>query len=147
MPFESGSSLHHRLSKLAVSDFAVTICCDYPESTIVRNAVEPRLERSLAPIACQTYAAFGIQDDLLLEHIFDAMDEDKSGKINFQEFVTSLSTIFRGDEDDILHFWFKMYDREGSGLLHMTNLRRMLRDGAQAKRKKLQVLGLPISTE
>lgn len=65
------------------------------------------------------------------------MDEDRSGKINFQEFVTSLSTIFRGDEDEILLFWFKMYDQDKTGLLPLEKLRKMIRDVAQAKRKKL----------
>jgi Ca2+-binding EF-hand superfamily protein len=45
------------------------------------------------------------------------MDENNNGYLNFRQFVCALSTVFRGDKDDILDFWFKMYDSDRDGYL------------------------------
>jgi Ca2+-binding EF-hand superfamily protein len=44
----------------------------------------------------------------LLQAIYTAMDDSNRGWISFSQFVSALSTIYRGDKDDVLSFWFKM---------------------------------------
>lgn len=58
-------------------------------------------------------AAFGVMsnetnDERLLQAIYAAMDDSNRGWISFSQFVSALSTIYRGDKDDVLAFWFKM---------------------------------------
>lgn len=62
-------------------------------------------------------AAFGTTERELLVHIYGAMDEHDRGYVSFKQFVCALSTVFRGDKDDILEFWFRMYDSDHDGLL------------------------------
>lgn len=45
------------------------------------------------------------------------MDQSNRGWISFSDFVSALSTIYRGDKDDVLAFWFKMYDSDRDGFL------------------------------
>lgn len=52
--------------------------------------------------------AFGTNEQRLLQAIYAAMDDSNNGWISFPQFVSALSTIYRGDKDDVLSFWFKM---------------------------------------
>lgn len=45
------------------------------------------------------------------------MDYSNRGWVSFSQFACALSTIYRGDKEDILAFWFKMYDRDRDGFL------------------------------
>jgi len=62
-------------------------------------------------------SAFGTNEQRLLQAIYAAMDDTNRGWISFSQFVTALSTIYRGDKDDVLAFWFKMYDADRDGFL------------------------------
>jgi hypothetical protein len=53
-------------------------------------------------------AAFGTDEQRLLQAIYTAMDIGSDGCVTFAQFATALSTIYRGDKDDILAFWFSM---------------------------------------
>src|SRR5690606_29218677 len=48
---------------------------------------------------------------------FSAFDQNKDGKIDFREFVISLSSILNGSIDDKIKFMFRSYDLDGSGTL------------------------------
>jgi Ca2+-binding EF-hand superfamily protein len=45
------------------------------------------------------------------------MDEHGQGWVSFKQLACALSTVFRGDKDDILDFWFRMYDTDKDGFL------------------------------
>lgn len=62
-------------------------------------------------------SAFGTNEQRLLQAIYAAMDDTNRGWVSFSQFVTALSTIYRGDKDDVLAFWFKMYDTDRDGFL------------------------------
>ena len=44
----------------------------------------------------------GVVDEFLQTLIFNVFDDNKDGKINFQEFVTALSIMTRGDPQEKL---------------------------------------------
>jgi Ca2+-binding EF-hand superfamily protein len=62
----------------------------------------------LLPVPLLAYTAFGTNEQRLLQAIYAAMDDGNEGWISFSQFVSALSTIYRGDKDDVLSFWFKM---------------------------------------
>jgi Ca2+-binding EF-hand superfamily protein len=62
-------------------------------------------------------AAFCTSDSRLLQAMYAAMDDSNRGWISFSQFACALSTLYRGDKDDILTFWFRMYDRDRDGFL------------------------------
>lgn len=59
--------------------------------------------------------AFGSLDQRLLQHIYTAMDESGRGWVSFRQFACALSTVFRGEKEDVLDFWFRMYDTDRWG--------------------------------
>lgn len=73
-------------------------------------------------------AAFPEADDDLLENIFTAIDQKKRGQINIKQLICALSTIFRGEKEDMIDFWFKMYDGDHDGCLEKREFAQMLQD-------------------
>jgi len=59
----------------------------------------------------------GVIDGFLQDLIFNVFDDNKDGSINFQEFVTALSVMTRGDVNEKLEFAFHMYDLDGNGFI------------------------------
>ena len=59
-------------------------------------------------------------------NVFRAFDVDGDGSINFREYVTSLSTVMRGDVDEKLHWAFSVYDVDGNGWVTRDDVRQLI---------------------
>lgn len=65
------------------------------------------------------YAQFFPQGDAsqYAHYVFNAFDRQRSGSINFKDFVTGLSALSRGSVKEKLLWAFKLYDINGDGLI------------------------------
>ena len=62
------------------------------------------------------------------EKIFSIFDDDKSGEIDFKEFVMSLWNYCTLTKNTLDVFAFDLYDKDGSGELSAPEIARMTRD-------------------
>ena len=60
--------------------------------------------------------------------IFQLMDEDRSGQIDFREFVIALWNYCTLSKATLAMFAFDLYDHDRSGVLDATEIRKMLKD-------------------
>jgi Ca2+-binding EF-hand superfamily protein len=65
------------------------------------------------------YAQFFPQGDstAYAHYVFNAFDQDHSGAISFEEFVTGLSVLSRGSLHEKLQWAFCLYDINGDGII------------------------------
>lgn len=57
------------------------------------------------------------------DYIFYAMDHQKTGTINFEDFATELSVLLLGSVEDRLRWIFKLYDLNQDGVLSKTEIK------------------------
>ena len=72
---------------------------------------------------------FGFHDPILTGTMFDTMDKDGGGLIDFKELLTGLSTALRGNPQQRLDFYFGLYDMDGSGSIDEDEIYRLLERG------------------
>lgn len=65
----------------------------------------------------------------LIHQMIDQLDKDKSGDIDFSEFLELMvsTTDKRDTKDDIMHV-FNLFDHDGSGKITLDDLRRVAED-------------------
>lgn len=63
------------------------------------------------------YAQFFPYGDssLYANHVFNVFDQDRDGKVSFEDFVTGLSVSLYGSREEKMKWAFKLYDLDGDG--------------------------------
>lgn len=63
------------------------------------------------------YAQFFPYGDssLYANHVFNVFDQDRDGKVSFEDFVTGLSVSLYGSREEKMKWAFKLYDLNGDG--------------------------------
>jgi Ca2+-binding EF-hand superfamily protein len=59
-------------------------------------------------------------------HLFKVFDEDNSGAINFEEFVTAVAITSDSDPLRKIEFTFKLYDSNKNGAVCLKELQKMI---------------------
>lgn len=72
------------------------------------------------------------KDDTMLERLFVAFDTEKTGSINFGEFIMGLSALSEGNMRDKITLAFKVYDVEGNGAVSKQEMTQILTSTASA---------------
>eukprot|EP00698_Gefionella_okellyi_P018234 TRINITY_DN5443_c0_g1_i1.p1 TRINITY_DN5443_c0_g1~~TRINITY_DN5443_c0_g1_i1.p1 ORF type:complete len:266 (-),score=68.15 TRINITY_DN5443_c0_g1_i1:444-1241(-) len=67
----------------------------------------------------------GITDPLVVESTFHAWDMDKSGSLEFREFLTALSVLNKGSMDEKLDLAFRVFDVHQTGYVDKRELEKM----------------------
>ncbi|ESO01607.1 hypothetical protein HELRODRAFT_157196 [Helobdella robusta] len=67
----------------------------------------------------EIYAQFFPQGDsnLYAHYVFNVFDQDRDGTVSFEEFVSGLSILARGDNHDKLLWAFSLYDLNRDGMI------------------------------
>jgi serine/threonine-protein phosphatase 2B regulatory subunit len=74
-------------------------------------------------------AALGFANSVFAERIFCALDEDKSDKLEFGEFVNGFYLLSpMASKEEKVHFTFRIYDVDGNGAIDEEELFLLLRD-------------------
>ena len=63
----------------------------------------------------------------ILGLIFNTIDTDRSGSIDWKEFLKAMSTLEMGRNEDKIDLYFKLYDPESSGKLSFDNVKHLMR--------------------
>ncbi|CAD5125638.1 DgyrCDS13837 [Dimorphilus gyrociliatus] len=72
----------------------------------------------------------------LADYVFDAYDQDRNGRIDFKEFMTTLSVTCRGSTEERLYWVFDMYDIDGTGALTRDEVIKVLKAVFRMKGKE-----------
>ena len=63
----------------------------------------------------------------ILGLIFNTIDTDKSGRLDWKEFLKAMSTLEMGRNEDKIDLFFKLYDTEGFGALAFDKVKHLMR--------------------
>ncbi|XP_006816665.1 dual oxidase 2-like, partial [Saccoglossus kowalevskii] len=66
-------------------------------------------------------------NSLFVEKMFDLIDKDQNGYVNFREFLDMLVIFSKGSPEDRLKLFFDMYDLDGSGRMTREEFKKMIK--------------------
>lgn len=69
------------------------------------------------------------KSDEEVQRIFDALDKDSSGEINYSEFLSAMTASRIAMRYDLLREAFRRFDQDGSGVITVDDLREVLGEG------------------
>ena len=68
----------------------------------------------------------GGNSEKFAEHVFGTFDTDRSGTIDFREFMLALHVTSCGTPEEKIRWAFRMYDIDGNGMIDITELKRLV---------------------
>eukprot|EP00742_Colponemidia_sp_Colp-10_P002903 GILJ01003100.1.p1 GENE.GILJ01003100.1~~GILJ01003100.1.p1 ORF type:complete len:1000 (+),score=168.37 GILJ01003100.1:48-3047(+) len=63
-----------------------------------------------------------VEDDKFVDRVFQILDADGSGQIDWEEFIEAMSALDRSDPKVQTNFLFKVYDEDGDGVIPKSQL-------------------------
>ncbi|XP_072532196.1 calaxin isoform X2 [Salminus brasiliensis] len=71
---------------------------------------------------------FGLTDDMIMDRVFRAFDNDNDSYISVKEWVEGLSVFLRGSLDEKIKYCFEVYDLNGDGYISREEMFHMLKN-------------------
>lgn len=65
-----------------------------------------------------------LEDQFFIDRVFDILDADGSGILEWSEFIEALSALEKGDAETRVRFLFRVYDLSGDGAIHRSEIQR-----------------------
>ncbi|XP_029172007.1 uncharacterized protein LOC114941246 [Nylanderia fulva] len=93
--------------------------CDDEEGTSTKRPPRPLYRRLINYVRqAWTGVKFALANTSQYAHyVFNTLDQDHSGLLSFEDFVTGLSILSRGSIDEKLRWTFSLYDINGDGCI------------------------------
>jgi len=70
-------------------------------------------------------SSLAFEDDAFVDRIFQLLDEDGSGSVEWEEFVNAVNALETGSVKDKLTFCFQVYDRDNNKSIERLELQHM----------------------
>ena len=85
----------------------------------------------------QGVARLSVEDDLFVNRVYDLIDEDQSDSIEWDEFLTVMSALEKGNKTNRksqISFFFQVYDLDGDGVISRDDLATMFLSSSMLKK-------------
>jgi len=69
----------------------------------------------------------GVTDNSVIDSVFNAMDADEDGRLEYEDVMTTLVLLTEGTDSQKSKFLFKVIDADNSGLVDADEMRRFMR--------------------
>lgn len=70
-------------------------------------------------------SSLAFEDDAFVDRVFELLDDDGSGTVEWEEFVNTVNCLETGSTHDKLNFCFRVYDRDENGSIERQELHDM----------------------